>query len=802
MSNQLVLISKWFKRFYLMGFLALSMGIPLIFSSTTRSVFEVNKLLFLRIIILLLCGAWLLKSCILKDNGYEHADEESYSLFGFKWRRIGLEIPMLFWIITNLISIIISRNVFISLIGAYDRWEGLATILNYIILFFMTAKLIDNTKYRVLIFCLCLFSTSISSLYGLIQSLGLDFMNWSADPTSRVFACINNPVHFCAYVAMVVPLGLSLSHYFLNKIKSITTFTTQTYLPILYSAISIIYTIISLILLNFLPDSITMISYIQFIIFFGIISVLFYFYDAVIPTKKLFFYLLSFFVVSFLLFIFNILSLNVYQLTLLILGSGICYCSRSIGNSTFFIYRVCTTTTFLVFYSMLLSFSRATIIGYVICIAFFYQLIFQNPNNLMTLNRWIMIFFGSALTQIFLIFKVHLFGFLPSLLAIIVFIMGFLLLYYGSTGMLFTNKRSLKTIAASFCFFIILIIPYLSLPIITSNFVLICFLLTLLILGIYRYVDLIFFKNCLCLFILLNLLFYFSHLSTIILFFILVSFLYIFVIKDQFDKTFQFHILTVFIFKALLVLLPLFQVIQQSVKDLFYDLTLFPDLLNYILVFAIIFIIGFLIKHSFSALFNISLISLFILGIIAIQFNSFNKPIYVTSKYQQDSLQVANTIKGRMTNLSNNKARLYMWLSVPAWIIDNPLFGSGPDTIRHLYPVYRHPKYGIHEGGHNYTPDRLHNEYLNTLSTTGIIGFIVKYIFVFGAWYLIMLNLFLKYSHSNKHYILAGIIVAPSIYLVQVLFNFGVVATLFLFYFLLGIGLSFINDEYDTYETT
>ena len=146
MSNQLVSISKWFKRFYLMGFLALSMGIPLIFSSATRSVFEVNKLLFLRIIILLLCGAWLFKTCLLKDNGFEHSEEESYSLFGFKWRRIGLEIPVLFWIITNLISIIISRNVFISTIGAYDRWEGLMTILNYVVLFYMTAKLIDNTR--------------------------------------------------------------------------------------------------------------------------------------------------------------------------------------------------------------------------------------------------------------------------------------------------------------------------------------------------------------------------------------------------------------------------------------------------------------------------------------------------------------------------------------------------------------------------------------------------------------------------------------------------------------------------------
>ena len=137
-----------------------------------------------------------------------------------------------------------------------------------------------------------------------------------------------------------------------------------------------------------------------------------------------------------------------------------------------------------------------------------------------------------------------------------------------------------------------------------------------------------------------------------------------------------------------------------------------------------------------------------------------------------------------------------MWLSVPGWLLDYPLFGSGPDTIRFLYPEYRHPKYGIHEGGHNFTPDRLHNEYLNTLACNGIIGFVVKYVLLFGGWYWILFQLLRRHRNDPKQYVLIGIICGPSIYLIQTLFNFGVVATLFLFYFLLGLGLSFVNDEY------
>ncbi|RAP26757.1 hypothetical protein DID74_01665, partial [Candidatus Marinamargulisbacteria bacterium SCGC AG-333-B06] len=347
MSNQLLSFSKWFKRFYLLCFLALSMGIPLIFSSITRSVFEVNKLLFLRLIILLLCGAWILKTCLLKDNGIEHPDKESYTIFGFKWRRIGLEIPILCWIIANIISIILSRNVFISLIGAYDRWEGLMTILNYVVLFYMTAKLIDNTRYRVIIFCICLFSTAISSFYGLAQSLGLDFMNWSADPTSRVFACINNPVHFCAYVGMTVPLGLSLSHYFLSKLKTITMFETRSYLPQLYTALVIVFAILSIICLSFFNLSTSATTHIQFLLVLGGIAALFYQYSHFIPTKTNSLYFLVFSLGFFFLFIFNSLSLTAYHLTLLAIGAALCYCLRAMDHKLFFMYRLCNVTTLL-----------------------------------------------------------------------------------------------------------------------------------------------------------------------------------------------------------------------------------------------------------------------------------------------------------------------------------------------------------------------------------------------------------------------------------------------------------------------
>jgi len=801
MSQQIELITTKFKKFYLVCFLALSMGIPLIFSSITRSVFEVNKLLFLRIVMIILCGAWLLKSCLLKDNGHSHKDHESYSLFGFKWRRIGLEIPILLWIITNIISIIISRNIFISLIGAYDRWEGLATILNYVVLLFMTAKLIDNNRYRIIIFCISLFSTSVSAFYGVIQSLGIDFMRWSTDPVARVFACINNPVHFCAYVAMIVPIGISLSHYFLKKLNpSALTKLAPNYFKYIYGVTSFIYGLLSMGFLHTFSSVTSASSLIAFTLLLISLGVILYSYKSIIPGKKTVVQFLGILSGSILLFAFKAFPFDFFHLITLTFGVGLLYCLRAMGNKHFVLYRISTVCSLLCFYAMLLSFSRASIIGYTVCLAIFYQLILSHQSQLKTLGRLISLIIGTFLIQLFLIFKVQLMGFTGSLLMLFITLFSFSLIYYSSCTTFSWNRANLKQTLVSLILFCAYVMLYLSFEFIKVNSLYLSLLVFGLTIYLKSHIPKAFLKNCLCVFIFLNLLFYFSYLSHIILFFILLALLYNYILKSQFSSEENFHVLFLLISKAIIFCLPLAQIIFRSLLDIDFDLSSSYILFSTLTLFVITITILWISFKKFSMKLLTIILAIFVLG-IGLGTYLQNNSIYLSSQYQKDSLKVAKTIQGRMTNLSHANARLYMWLSVPAWSIDNPLFGSGPDTIRHLYPVYRHPEYGLHEGGHNFTPDRLHNEYLNTLATNGILGFVIKYILLIGGWYILMLRLFTKYFNTSKRYILAGIIVAPGIYLVQTLFNFGVVATLFLFYFLLGIGLSFINDEYNYNET-
>jgi hypothetical protein len=143
----------------------------------------------------------------------------------------------------------------------------------------------------------------------------------------------------------------------------------------------------------------------------------------------------------------------------------------------------------------------------------------------------------------------------------------------------------------------------------------------------------------------------------------------------------------------------------------------------------------------------------------------------------------------------NGSARVSMWKTSVPWIKEYWLIGSGLDTIKYMYPVYRRSDYGILEGGHNFTPDRLHNEYLNNLATRGVIATLVYYIGVIIGWYLIVLRGMVKLNKSPMKYFVMAFMTGATVYLGQVLFNFGVVATMVLFYTFMGLAWAIVTHS-------
>jgi hypothetical protein len=131
--------------------------------------------------------------------------------------------------------------------------------------------------------------------------------------------------------------------------------------------------------------------------------------------------------------------------------------------------------------------------------------------------------------------------------------------------------------------------------------------------------------------------------------------------------------------------------------------------------------------------------------------------------------------------------------------IKRGLLGQGPGMIKETYPKYRLADYGRLEGGQQFTPDKLHNDYVNMLATRGVAGFIVYYGWLLLTGFFIILRKLRREGFTAGNFVLLGFFSGLFVYLGQVLFNFGVVATRVIFYefFCLAVCIAL----YDPFES-
>ncbi|MFC1755675.1 O-antigen ligase family protein, partial [Thermoproteota archaeon] len=716
----------------------LIIGIPLVFTSFTRSVFEVNKMLLLRLITALVCGFWLVRTFFYKDNSIESCCESAdtpkhaYSIFGYKWKKTGLELPILIWLGINILSTIFSENIRTSIIGSYDRWEGLITVFNYMFLLLIVAKLVTSKWQLHVLFAGFMLSAGFSALYGVFQSLGHDFMHWSVDPTFRVFGCINNPVHFCAYMAMLVPVGIGWLIYLSKKWETIKINPTLTILKwfILY------FFAVGIILCDYFffePSTFPFVMY----ALIAIAAVICYFAKNLIPSPKQLILWVVFFSATLLLQELNIIALSKESWNILLGTIVLMYIIFALPDWRIVLKRAILFTTILIYYAQYLSFSRATWLGFIAAMTLVYLLITHNFN---TKNKFRFILDvlltagGIALFYLYDIFNLHE----KSLLIGTVIFTGLgayvIYSYFNSCK---RNSHVVYDIA----------ITALALVLLYLNFI-----HDMTIYAVYIYVP-------------------FHIIITAYL-------LYFFWRIDDEHKDFLSRLLLILIFAKL-------QFVAISLLSVF----LYTGLVAGYYLLAIRKNPSLEREKKFWI---ITFLCLFSMVIIAPSIPSYIS--HFIHSDSQGSFRILKNIQYRVKSYEvdalHGTARTSMWKSAMPWIKDNWLLGTGPDSIKYFYPKYRRPEYGILEGGHNFTPDKLHNEYLNTMATRGIFGFFFYYFGIFLGWFIIVLGYIYKERDNPNSYLAVGFLAGALIYLGQVLFNFGVVATLVLFYVNTGLALA------------
>lgn len=181
---------------------------PLFFTFNTSELFEFNKMILTYAITVLIAGAWLTRM-VLQGQVIV--------------KRTYLDIPIILFVISQLLSTIFSIHPATSLLGYYSRFHGgLLSTITYVVLYYAFVSNIKK-KHLPALFITAFTSGLVVSLYATLEHFGHSFSCfmvdngksfgvdcWIQDVKSRVFASFGQPNWLAAYLIMLIPVGTAL----------------------------------------------------------------------------------------------------------------------------------------------------------------------------------------------------------------------------------------------------------------------------------------------------------------------------------------------------------------------------------------------------------------------------------------------------------------------------------------------------------------------------------------------------------------------------------------------------------------
>ena len=177
--------------------------VPLIFNPKTSEVFEFNKMLTLYLFTVLITGLWVTK--MIKGKR-------------FIFKKTILDLPIILFLLSQVISTVFSIDQRTSLLGYYSRLNGgLLSSFSYALLYWAVAANLNLSEKKNVIKSL-LFSGVIVSLWGISEHFGASpscliitkHLNTSCfvqDVQARVFATLGQPNWMAAWLVAIMSLA-------------------------------------------------------------------------------------------------------------------------------------------------------------------------------------------------------------------------------------------------------------------------------------------------------------------------------------------------------------------------------------------------------------------------------------------------------------------------------------------------------------------------------------------------------------------------------------------------------------------
>ena len=172
--------------FYLLFFLA-----PLALFLNTSEIFEFNKIVLVYTLTIFILSSWAARMIATKK---------------LIFTRSPLDIPILLFLASQVVSMLFSIDPRTSLFGYYSRFNGgLTSLFSYALLYWayvsnMTGK---ESKNSLIALLACSY---IVSVYAFLQRLGIDKDIWDQNVQERVFSTFGQPNWLAAWTTAIIPL--------------------------------------------------------------------------------------------------------------------------------------------------------------------------------------------------------------------------------------------------------------------------------------------------------------------------------------------------------------------------------------------------------------------------------------------------------------------------------------------------------------------------------------------------------------------------------------------------------------------
>lgn len=189
--------------------------IPLYFSifPKTSNVFELNKIVLFRIIILLLLF-FSFASFIFKHSLKKR-------IFAYIKKRGRYIIIPAICLLGLSVIVIFSDFIKNSFWGSYERQLGLYSYLFFFLFFLLLIVEVRKKEQINRILMTISLSAFLVCIYGLIQVAGLDPLGWSESTKERIFSTLGQPNFLASYLLLVLPISGYLFWEFKNKFLKI-----------------------------------------------------------------------------------------------------------------------------------------------------------------------------------------------------------------------------------------------------------------------------------------------------------------------------------------------------------------------------------------------------------------------------------------------------------------------------------------------------------------------------------------------------------------------------------------------------